>query len=224
MVPPRTVFTLCIALTIVFLSSAQELRIDGATEFEASCCRRAWGKVVSGYKALPNFRTPSCSCTVKFVDRLIIGEVEFSGAIGVYDRSRRLIQLLKFSSPVVTEHSRTVPISPTLNYESILVHEFAHHMNFTINPEIHPLVDEAIAGYAQFSYLPEEQRRIMLRELCDFEIDNLRRTTLLRYFDDPRGFLGAGYRYFADSPCRLRDCLRPGEGHYIKDPFFTEAR
>jgi len=141
--------------------------------------------------------------------------------IGLYHRERRQIYICRLDSPVIRDNPRFAGLDKEGLYRSILSHEIAHHFNHCLCPGIFPTVDEAVAGFVQYSMMAPDLRKKMLNMDEATSFGSVRDFTIAAYINSPDGFLGGSYLYFYDHPMMLERILR-GRAPLQKDPMFVE--
>lgn len=191
------------------------------TVFEKGLARQAARGVENFYQALgfsPGFRE---KLTIKFGDQICPDGEAVDWVIGLYHRERKKVYMCHLNNPVIRDNPRFAGLDQKGLYRSILVHEIAHHFNHCLCPGLFPPVDEAIAGFVQYSVMDPELRNEMLERAEAASFGSVREITIAAYINGPDAFLGAAYLYLRDHPSMVDRILR-GQGPLLKDPMFVE--
>jgi len=190
----------------------------GATEYEQVCAGKAARAVDEFYQGL-GFEGGGMELPrVVFMDEVSVGTQDIDWALAIYDRPGNTIRACHYQSGLFQRNGRFEKCDKNALYFSILVHEFAHYYNSMISPGLPPAVDEAIAGFVQYSLMAPDLR-IQLLESTSDGFGSYRDVVLSRYLNDPDDFLGSSYLYLRKHPRMLQRWLIHQEP-LPKDPLF----
>jgi len=193
------------------------VRCHGATAFERDCAVRAAGEVEGLYRKLGFFPVDDPGYHIFFMDTLNAGEKTIDWALGVYCCEKHQVLMSHYDGDIFQRNERFEGCNKEDIYFSIVAHEIAHHYNACISPGLLPPVDEAIAGFVQYTLMDPELRRLQLA-VHPAGMHSYREMVMSRYINDPDEFLASSYLYLRDHPLILKRWLN-GQGPFPKDPF-----
>jgi hypothetical protein len=193
----------------------------GATEFESRCVDEALRAVMLLYREM-GFRVEyGCAVECTFTDRITLGEGSAGDALGQFDRTSGSIRLVHFESEAFQSSHLAHVVSPECAYRMVVAHEIAHAFNWSLSPDLHPVLDELIAGYVQFATADKAQVERCLDQCGYCAIRSLTRLSIAAYVNDPTAFLAGGYRYMSAHRNELTRILS-GQPVTTKDPFMID--
>jgi hypothetical protein len=178
--------------------------------------------VMAEYQGLgmePEFEVP---CTVTFCDRITMGDRVLESTLGQYNRVTHSIRMVGLGSEIFRNSDHLGIDDWEIAYRVILQHEITHYMNSLLVPQMHPVVDEYVAGYMQFVEVDQQIIDAAVVRWAGGTPIPLSQVSIMRYVAAPKEFLMFGYRYFQRHPASLLRCLRSG-GPRIRDPFMIGA-
>lgn len=153
-----------------------------------------------------------------FMNTVLVGSKSIDWALAIYDRHENAVRVCRYRSDIFQNNDRFNGCSRRAVYYSIIVHEFAHSYNEMISPGLPPAVDEAIAGFVQYSLMDPVLRDQLLRKAHP-GFGSYRDIVLNRYINAPDDFLGSAYIYLRDHPSIMKRWLLHQEP-LPKDPLF----
>ncbi len=191
------------------------------TPFEHRCAGEAAKAVELFYKDLGLLPSVREKLVVEFCDQIRPDGKNVDWVIGLYHREQRRVYICPQDSPILRNNPRFAGLDTEEIYRSILAHEIAHHFNHCLCPGLFPPVDEAIAGFVQYSLMDPELRKKMLNRVGATSFGTVRDITMAAYINSPDGFLGASYLYLHAHPTMVKRILR-GRAPLPRDPMFVE--
>ncbi len=194
------------------------IHCHGATVFEQSCAEKAAAAVKEMYQQLSFASLRDELPRVIFMDTVSVGSKNIDWALAIYDRSENTVRICHYLSAFFQDNDRFDGCSRRAVYYSILVHELAHFKNSMISPDLPPAVDEAIAGFVQYSLMDPALREHLLKKISS-GFGSYRDVVLSNYINGPDDFLGSAYLYLKDHPLIIRRWLLHQEP-LPKDPLF----
>lgn len=190
----------------------------GASPYERECAERA-GRAVKGlYRDLGFEYIQKELPDVFFMDTISVGSKQIDWALAIYDRQDSAVRVCRYRSDIFQNNERFDGCSRRAVYYTIIVHEFAHYINAMISPGLPPAVDEAIAGFVQYTLMDPVLRDRLLEETSG-GFGSYRDAVLSRYISDPDDFLGSAYLYLREHPSIMKRWLLRHE-LFPKDPLF----
>jgi len=209
-------FTSSACLSDIQVRSAVEC--IGATDFERSCAEKAAAAVNQMYRQLGFLYSHEEPTRIFFMDTVSVGSKQINWALAIYNRCDKTVRICRYRSDIFQKNDRFDGCSRRAVYYSILAHEFAHSYNSMISPDLPPAVDEAIAGFVQYSLMDPALREHLLKKISS-GFGSYRDVVLSNYINGPDDFLGSAYLYLKDHPSIIRRWLLHQEP-LPKDPLF----
>jgi len=159
--------------------------------------------------------------TIEFGDEICPDGKVVDWVIGLYHREKKRIYICSLDSPLIRDNPRFSGLDLSELYRSILAHEISHHFNHSLCPGLFPPVDEAIAGFVQYSIMDPKLRVEMLERVEAASLTSVRDFNIAAYINGPDEFLGGAYLYLRNHPSMV-DRILQGRAPAVKDPMFVE--
>ena len=192
----------------------------GTTEEEKSQAEKAFSKAKSVYQNLGFDLTGLNSPIVYFGSPLDWEEDVLENTIALFNNVKKYILMTPFDSDTYQENNILGTYGNLEVFNSILFHEFCHHISNWINPEIAPHHDEFIACALQLATLSDSLLDQVIDEFGSFTFESRNDITLLAYISTPKPFQVASYLYGSSHAGQLRLLIQNSQ-YMIRDPFLV---
>lgn len=214
--------TLAVLVGLLFVVRfTMENRAPPATDFERRCVESAQQSVTSLYREFGFDVRLDPNIDITFSDLITIGEGSTIEVLGLFDRATDSIWLTHFDSESFRSSRLVEMAPPECAYRMLAAHEIAHYFNSKLAPNLHPVIDELVAGYVQFATVDDCDLERCLANCEQCRICSLTLVSIASYVHDPTSFLAGGYRYFASHQNMLVRVLS-GNPIIVRDPMMTE--
>jgi len=193
---------------------------NNATGDQKLMAENAYDKAKSVYKDMGFDLSGLVSPLVYFGSPVDWNEDVLTNTIALYNSDEKYILMTPFDSDFYQNSDILGTKGNGDMYFSILFHEFCHHLNNYINPEIVPHHDEFIACALQLATLDENFLEQVISQFKGFSFEKRSDITLLAYISTPKEFQVASYLFGQEHELQINILLRNSQ-YLVRDPFLV---